>query len=95
MAGKGSKPGERRGGRQKGTPNKTSASVKAALAQAFDEGGGVPALVKWMKDNRTEFYKIWSRLLPTEVKGNLDLTGRLAISELIVDADNPQDDPAA
>jgi len=28
MAGKGSKPGERRGGRQKGTPNKATAEIK-------------------------------------------------------------------
>jgi hypothetical protein len=34
MAGRGSKPGERRGGRQKGTPNKVTADVRE-LAQAF------------------------------------------------------------
>jgi hypothetical protein len=32
MAGRGSKPGERRGGRQAGTPNKATADIKA-LAQ--------------------------------------------------------------
>lgn len=30
MAGRGSKPGERRGGRQKGTPNKATSDIKAA-----------------------------------------------------------------
>lgn len=30
MAGRGSKPGERRGGRQKGTSNKATADIKAA-----------------------------------------------------------------
>lgn len=34
MDGRGSKPGERRGGRKKGTPNKANAEIKAA-AQAF------------------------------------------------------------
>ena len=33
---RGSKPGERRGGRQKGTPNKASADVKALIDQAGD-----------------------------------------------------------
>ena len=33
MAGKGSKPGERRGGRKKGTPNKATASARATLAK--------------------------------------------------------------
>ncbi len=32
MAGKGSAPGERRGGRQKGVPNKTNAQREAAIA---------------------------------------------------------------
>ena len=34
MAGGGSKPGERRGGRQKGTPNKSSGEMRE-LAQAY------------------------------------------------------------
>ncbi len=33
MAGKGSKPGERRGGRKKGTPNKANESARATLAK--------------------------------------------------------------
>lgn len=33
MAGRGSAPGERRGGRQKGTPNKVSLDVAAILAK--------------------------------------------------------------
>ena len=56
------------GGRQKGTPNKSTAAVKAALLKAFSKLGGVPALVAWGKDNRGEFYKLWAKLLPTEIK---------------------------
>ena len=33
----GSKPGERRGGRQKGTPNKATAGIKAAFQKHGDE----------------------------------------------------------
>ena len=33
----GSKPGERRGGRQKGTPNKSTRELKAALQKHQDE----------------------------------------------------------
>ena len=65
---RGSKPGEYRGGRKKGTPNKSTAAVKAALVDAFDQLGGVGSLVKWGKKNPTEFYKLWSKLLPTEIK---------------------------
>ncbi len=43
----GSKPGERRGGRQKGTPNKATADIKAALRMHGDEM--VKALLKLTK----------------------------------------------
>ncbi len=47
MAGAGAKPGERRGGRQKGTPNKITADIKAALRMHGDEL--VKALLKLTK----------------------------------------------
>lgn len=56
-------------GRVKGVPNKTTVAVKAALAEAFENLGGVPSLVKWGQENQTEFYKLWAKLLPTEVTG--------------------------
>lgn len=56
-------------GRPKGIPNKTTASVKAALVEAFQKRGGVPALVRWAKENETEFYKLWGKLVPHEVTG--------------------------
>lgn len=56
-------------GRVKGVPNKTTASVKAALQDAFERLGGVDSLVTWGRENQTEFYKLWSRMLPTEVSG--------------------------
>lgn len=36
---------------------------------AFQGIGGVQSLQEWAQDNQTEFYKIWSRLLPLEVTG--------------------------
>jgi len=61
--------GKRTGGRKKGTPNKVTASTKDALVQAFTKLGGVPKLVAWGEENRTEFYRLWSKLVPTEVTG--------------------------
>jgi hypothetical protein len=55
-------------GRPKGMPNKTTASVKAAIIEAFEKRGGVPALVRWAEDDPTEFYKLWGRIAPTEVE---------------------------
>jgi hypothetical protein len=65
---RGSKPGERRGGRRKGTPNKNTAAVKEAIEQAFENIGGVPALVAWAKKNPTLFYlHLFPKLLPLQV----------------------------
>jgi hypothetical protein len=58
--------GIRYGGRKKGTPNKSTALVKEALELAFDGIGGVPALIAWAKREPTEFYKLFSKLLPQQ-----------------------------
>lgn len=73
MAGRGSKPGERRGGRKAGTPNKLTKSVKEAFEQAFNamqEEPGVK-LGDWGKTNPTEFYKLAARLIPTELNAKV------------------------
>ncbi len=54
-------------GRPKGSVNKTTASVKAALTEAFERRGGVPSLLRWADENPTAFYALWGRMLPTEV----------------------------
>lgn len=41
--------------------------MKEALREAFEEQGGVPSLVAWAKGEPTEFYKLWARMLPTEI----------------------------
>jgi len=66
---RGAKPGERRGGRQKGTPNKATATVKEALVRAYTAIGSDEAFALWATTNQTEFYKLWGRMLPQEVSG--------------------------
>lgn len=66
----GRKPGTpKTGGRKKGTPNKLTASAKEAFAHAFEQIGGGGALAEWAQENRTEFYKLFARLIPTEIGG--------------------------
>lgn len=64
--------GRKTGGRKPGSMNKTTATVKAALTEAFERLGGVPALQRWAKSEPTEFYKLWAKMLPVEPVG-LDL----------------------
>jgi hypothetical protein len=49
----GSKPGERRGGRKKGTPNKLTAKLQAPLAKAAQQydGNALQTLVAIMNDD--------------------------------------------
>jgi hypothetical protein len=58
-------------GRQPGVPNKYNASFREALLSAFHQIGGAKALAEWgmAKKNRTAFYSICARLVPTELIG--------------------------
>jgi hypothetical protein len=60
-------------GRPPGSVNKTTAAVKETLMAAFDGMGGLDALIEWGKENRTPFYQIWAKLLPQEIKGELEI----------------------
>lgn len=59
------------GGRKPGSANKVTASIKAAFKEAFDELGGVAALVEWARTNQDDFYKLASKLIPVDI-GNAD-----------------------
>jgi hypothetical protein len=62
------------GGSRKGIPNKSTVAVKEALQQAFQGIGGVPALTEWARENQGEFYKLYSKLLPTEVRADVNVS---------------------
>ena len=86
--------GDRRGGRAIGTRNKVSRQAKANLEEAFTRLGDVAGLVTWGRKNRTEFYRIWARLIPKDVSieagaGLEDLLMKLAEQENtpVVDAE--------
>src|SRR5690348_4085534 len=74
-------------GRPKGVPNKMTASIRAAIGEAFTKLGGVKSLVKWGKENPDEFYKLWGRLAPSEVELTTpDGPLEVAVTHRIVDA---------
>ncbi len=60
-------------GKPKGTVNKVTTEVKAALIEAFEKSGGVESLVAFAKANPDAFYKLWVKMLPTEVKAEVGL----------------------
>jgi hypothetical protein len=71
--GNGSSPGERRGGRQKGTPNKTTQLAREAIAYAAERLGGAKRLAAWAKEDKANEYAFWTkiypRLLPVQLTG--------------------------
>lgn len=72
MAGKGSKPGERRGGRAKGTPNKLTGDVKAMILQALENKGGVAYLEEQAATNPNAFMTLVGKVLPMTVASDPD-----------------------
>lgn len=88
MAGRGSKPGERRGGRQAGTPNKITRSVKEAFEAAFREAQELDGvkLSDWMRINPDDFYKICAKLIPTDIKASVTATVKAPGLEVVAAA---------
>jgi len=58
------------GGRKKGAVGKLTKSVRDAFTNAFNElqMDDKVKLTAWGKENPTEFYRLASKLIPTEVK---------------------------
>jgi hypothetical protein len=80
MAGGGSKPGQRRGGRQRGSSNKTTANAKEAIELAFEGIGGVKTLTAWANDNQGDFFKlVFPKLMPLQVNHADNEGNRLVI----------------
>lgn len=64
------------GGRQKGTPNKTTVVAREAFNIAFHGIGGTDALTRWARNNEDEFFKLYARLIPVDVtSGEKPLAG--------------------
>ncbi len=77
---RGSKPGERRGGRKKGTPNRAHRNkqiqlrqmVLDALEQAGGRAGGVGYLKTLALTNPNAFASLLGKVLPLQIGGDPD-----------------------
>lgn len=69
MPGGGSKPGERRGGRQKGVPNQLTTDVKAMILAALDAAGGADYLLTQAHANPSAFMVLVGKVLPLQLSG--------------------------
>ena len=62
-----------KGGRKKGSVNKIGTQAKDNIIAVFTRLGGTAAMAKWAKDNQTEFYRLYARLIPTDVTATIDI----------------------
>lgn len=71
-------------GRPKGSANKSTVAAKEALQMAFEGIGGVAALTAWAlnEKNQGEFYKIYAKLLPIDMKHSGEIVSRVLQVEL-------------
>lgn len=85
------KNGNKTGGRQKGVPNKLTATVKDVFTSVFNKLQEDPEakLEIWGKENPTDFYKLCSKLIPTAIEAKVDLESNIAIFQI---PDNDRND---
>jgi hypothetical protein len=62
------------GGRQKGTPNKATVQIKDAMLSVFadlqaESGSENGHFLDWARGSPTDFYRLATKLLPTQVTG--------------------------
>lgn len=71
---------KRYGGRQKGTPNKDNAAIKAMIEQALSRVGGVNYLARQAEDNPVAFMSLVGKVLPMQVNHANHEGGKLVIT---------------
>jgi hypothetical protein len=80
--------GHKTGGRKKGTQNKLTLNVRDEILQVFHDIGGVKAMGEWAKENRTEYFKIFSKLIPKDV----NISSAVRLEDLLGGGEDPDND---
>jgi|TARA_R110002051_G_scaffold29756_2_gene69212 hypothetical protein len=66
--------GKKYGGRKKGTPNRTTGDMKAAILEAFERAGGADYLTMLAADEPRTFVTLLAKILPSEnINANIDM----------------------
>jgi hypothetical protein len=69
------------GGRQAGTPNQLTGAFREAVLHVYKGLGGHAAFLAWARENPTEYYRIAARLIPVELRQEVDNTIRVIIDD--------------
>lgn len=82
--------GRKTGGRQRGTPNKSTAELKAAILGAFCEVGGERYLVKVAKEDPRPFCTLLGKILPMSIGADPDAPPLVPSINLTIGRDEPK-----
>lgn len=69
------------GGRPKGALNVLSGTARENIIAVFTRLGGTSAMAKWARANQSDFYKLYGRLVPTQVEATVDVTHTVATGD--------------
>ena len=86
-------------GRPKGSVNKTTATMKAAIQSVYDKlqeerGGNHGHFLNWAKSEPTEFYRLASKLIPIQVGGDEDNPIRTVVRVELIGGDRTDQTPS-
>jgi hypothetical protein len=78
------KPGHPKlGGREKGTPNKITLTVKEQIEKCYQEIGGDKAFSDWARANPEPFYvHIYPKIIPKDIH----VSGTIGVAQLLIEA---------
>jgi len=68
-------------GRPIGSVNKLGKQAKENIVDVFNGLGGTEAMTRWAKRNRTEFYKLYARLIPVYLHAAVDVRHAVEYSD--------------
>jgi hypothetical protein len=68
------KKGDGRKRKPKGAVTKVTTTVKEAILKVYDNIGGDQGFADWANEEKTEFYKIYARLVPLDVQASGEIT---------------------
>lgn len=81
------------GGRQKGTPNRVTGTLKEMILQALGEVGGVSYLVKQARENPAPFLTLVGKALPSQVNAQITDIRQLSEEQLIALLEGLEEEP--
>ena len=68
--------GLRIGGRQKGTPNRITADVRAMILDVVDKLGGAERMLEWVKADPRNELAFWTQVVPKVLPKDINVGGQ-------------------